>query len=138
MDEVLLGGAVGSTNTAVSMAAILLCLILAVLVVLARKASSAEGNDWVDDAFDEGEDDEGEEYEEEFSKSSDAEDNTPLPERHGLSPEGIAQLAKEAGAVGVMQATPSTEQGQTCWYVDVSEELQYWEVTPEGEWIRHE
>ncbi|MBT5285535.1 MAG: hypothetical protein HOL29_06180 [Euryarchaeota archaeon] len=138
VDEVLLGGAVGSTNTAMSMAALLLCLILAVLVVLARKASSAEGKDWVDDAFDEGEDDEDEEYEEELSKSSDAEDNTPLPERHGLSPEGIAQLAKEAGAVGVMQATPSTEQGQTGWYVDVSEELQYWEVTPEGEWIRHE
>ena len=29
-----------------------------------------------------------------------------------------------------MQATPSTVQGQTGWYVDVSEELQYWEVTP--------
>ena len=29
-----------------------------------------------------------------------------------------------------MQATPSTTQGQTGWYVDVSEELQYWEVTP--------
>ena len=32
-----------------------------------------------------------------------------------------------------MQATPSTTEGQTGWYVDVSEELQYWEVTPEGE-----
>ena len=38
-------------------------------------------------------------------------------------------LAEEAGKVGVMQATPSTTQGQTGWYVDVSEELQYWEVT---------
>jgi hypothetical protein len=37
-----------------------------------------------------------------------------------------------------MQATPSTVQGETGWYVDVSEELQYWEVTPDGEWIRHE
>ena len=47
-------------------------------------------------------------------------------------------LAQEAAKVGVMQATPSTTQGQTGWYVDVSEELQYWEVTPTGEWIRHE
>jgi hypothetical protein len=136
VDEVLLGGAVGSTNTAMGMAALLLCLILAVLVVLARKASSAEVTDWVDDAFDD--EDEDEEYEEEFSKGPDIVDDAPLTERHGLSPEGIAELAKEAGAVGVMQATPSTEQGQTGWYVDVSEELQYWEVTPEGEWIRHE
>jgi hypothetical protein len=55
-----------------------------------------------------------------------------------LTEASIKELAKEASNVGVMQATPSTVQGQTGWYVDVSEELQYWEVTPDGEWIRHE
>ncbi|HJL96988.1 MAG TPA: hypothetical protein QF401_02440, partial [Candidatus Poseidoniaceae archaeon] len=135
VDEVLLGGAVGSTNTAMSMAALLLSLILAVLVVLARKAASVEVKDWVDEAFDE---DEYEDEEEESYVSSEVQDDTPLHERHGLTLEGVTELAKEAAKVGVMQATPSTEQGSTGWYVDVSEELQYWEVTPEGEWIRHE
>ena len=148
VDDVLLGGAVGSTNTAMSMAALLLCLILAVLVVLARKASSVEGADWVDEAFDEDDydddddgDDDGDTEEgddEALSETPEIQDNTPSNKRHGLSPEEIAELAIEAGKVGVMQATPSTEQGQTGWYVDVSEELQYWEVTPEGEWIRQE
>lgn len=148
VDDVLLGGAVGSTNTAMSMAALLLCLILAVLVVLARKASSVEVADWVDDAFDsddddadyeDEDDDDGDNGEQEaFSESSEVQDHTPSNKHHGLSPEDITKLAKEAGNVGVMQATPSTKQGQTGWYVDVSEELQYWEVTPEGDWIRQE
>ena len=128
-----------------SMAALLLCLILAVLVVLARKASSVEGADWVDEAFDGDDyddDDDGGDTEEgddkALSETPEIQDDTPSNKRHGLSPEEIAELAIEAGKVGVMQATPSTEQGQTGWYVDVSEEVQYWEVTPEGEWIRQE
>jgi hypothetical protein len=65
-------------------------------------------------------------------------DATPLLERHGLTEASMKALAQQAAEVGVMQATPSTVQGETGWYVDVSEELQYWEVTPDGEWIRHE
>ena len=137
VDEVLLGGAVGSTNTAMSMAAILLCLVLAVLVVLARKAASVESSDWVDEAFDEDEYEDDDE-DDEFDTSPEGQDDTPLHERHGMTLEDVANLAKEAAKVGVMQATPATEQGSTGWYVDVSEELQYWEVTPDGEWIRHE
>ena len=63
VDEVLLGGAVGSTNTAMTMAAILLFLILAVLIVLNRKASQVAQEDWMDEAFDD-EDDSDEEGEE--------------------------------------------------------------------------
>ena len=133
VDEVLLGGAVGSTNTAMTMAALLLGLLLAVLVVLARKAAEVEKEAWVDDVFDD------EEYEdEEEPLSAGVVDDTPIHERHGLSDDSMKALAQEAGRLGVMQATPSTVQGQTGWYVDVSEELQYWEVTPSGEWIRHE
>jgi hypothetical protein len=135
VDDVLLGGAVGSTNTAVTMAAVLLCLLLAVLVVLTRKAALVDEEEWLDEVFDE---DGDEDDEEEVTIASGPVDETPLHERHGLTLEGIKELAQEAGNVGVMQATPSTTQGETGWYVDVSEELQYWEVTPEGEWIRHE
>ena len=133
VENVLLGGAVGSTNTAMTMAAVLLLLLLAVLITLTRKAAEASGDEWIEDAFEDEEEDEGEEPD-----GLDVVDNTPLHERHGLTLESMKALAKEAGQVGVMQATPSTTQGQTGWYVDVSEELQYWEVTPDGEWIRHE
>lgn len=136
VDEVLLGGAVGSTNTAMTMAALLLFLLLAVLVTLSRKAAEVSKEGWVEEAFDEYEDDEEEALE--ASGSQNIVDDTPLHERHGLTLESMKDLAQEAGKVGVMQATPSTVQGQTGWYVDVSEELQYWEVTPAGEWIRHE
>jgi hypothetical protein len=136
VDEVLLGGAVGSTNTAMTMAAILLFLILAVLIVLNRKASQVAQEDWMDEAFDDDDSDEvGEELE---GSGPDVLDTTPLHERHGLTEESMKELAVQAGEIGVMQATPSTTQGETGWYVDVSEELQYWEVTPDGEWIRHE
>ncbi|MGB0814361.1 MAG: hypothetical protein ACPGSA_02250 [Poseidonia sp.] len=134
VDEVLLGGAVGSTNTAMTMAAVLLFLLLAVLITLTRKAAEVSKEGWVEDAFD----DEDEEDEEDEIIGRAVQDDTPLHERHGLTLESMKALAEEAGKVGVMQATPSTTQGQTGWYVDVSEELQYWEVTPEGEWIRHE
>ena len=136
VEEVLLGGAVGSTNTAMTMAAILLVLLLAVLVTLTRKASKVSTEGWVEEAFDDYEEDEEEEAPQ--TPSDVLADDTPLHERHGLTLESMAALAEEAGRVGVMQATPSTTQGQTGWYVDVSEELQYWEVTPEGEWVRHE
>jgi len=135
VDEVLLGGAVGSTNTAMTMAAVLLFLLLAVLITLTRKAAEVSKEGWVEDAFDDDGDDEDEEDE---LRGSAVQDDTPLHERHGLTLESMKALAEEAGKVGVMQATPSTTQGQTGWYVDVSEELQYWEVTPDGEWIRHE
>ena len=137
VDEVLLGGAVGSTNTAMTMAAILLFLILGVLVTLTRKAAQASEEEWMEEAFDDDEDEEDDEDTEEHSESG-VVDDTPLHERHGLTLESMKSLAEEAGKVGVMQATPSTVQGETGWYVDVSEELQYWEVTPDGEWIRHE
>ena len=124
----------GSTNTAMTMAAVLLLLLLAVLITLTRKAAEASDEEWVEDAFEDDEDDEDPEEQ----GVAGVVDDTPIHERHGLTLESMKALAEEAGKVGVMQATPSTTQGQTGWYVDVSEELQYWEVTPDGAWIRHE
>ena len=46
------------------------------------------------------------------------------------------QLATKAGQVGVMQAAPGTNQGETGWYVDASTELQYWNVGNDGSWTR--
>jgi hypothetical protein len=108
------------------------------LVTLTRKAAQAaeaSEEEWMEETFAEDEDDE-EDSEADLSRA--VVDDTPLHERHGLTLESMKSLAEEAGKVGVMQATPSTVQGETGWYVDVSEELQYWEVTPDGEWIRHE
>lgn len=140
VDEVLLGGAVGSTNNAMALASVLLCLILGVLVVLLRKAAQADEEGWVDEAFDD-----EEKAVPHLDASDDGDDapadkaavTTPLHERHGLTLEDVQALAAEAKRIGVMQATPTTEQGSTGWYVDASEELQYWEVTQTGEWVRH-
>jgi hypothetical protein len=137
VDEVLLGGAVGSTNTAMTMAALLLTLLLAVLVVLARKASEVDQEAWMAEEFGE-DDEESDAMGQPAAEGGQAVDATPLLERHGLTEASMKALAQQAAEVGVMQATPSTVQGETGWYVDVSEELQYWEVTPDGEWIRHE
>jgi len=132
-----------------ALASILLCLILGVLVVLLRKASQANDEAWIEDAFD------GDEKALPELDSSDEvphspadgpppstapeapRDTTPLHERHGLTLEDVQALAAEAKRIGVMQATPATEQGASGWYVDASEELQYWEVTDAGEWVRH-
>ena len=46
------------------------------------------------------------------------------------------KLATQAASVGVMQAIPGTEQGSSGWYVDVSEEVQYWNVGDDGSWTR--
>ena len=137
VEEVLLGGAVGSTNTAMTMVALLLTLLLAVLVVLARKASEVDQEAWMAEEFGE-DDDESDAMGQPAAEGEQAVDTTPLLERHGLTEASMKALAQQAAKVGVMQATPSTVQGETGWYVDVSEELQYWEVTPDGEWIRHE
>ena len=53
-----------------------------------------------------------------------------------LSDEQKKQLAAEAAKQGVMQAVSSDEQGSSGWYVDVSEEIQYWNVGADGSWTR--
>ena len=50
VESVLLGGAIGSTNTAMTVAAVLLGLILATMVVLVRRASyEPEESDWYEE-----------------------------------------------------------------------------------------
>ena len=57
----------------------------------------------------------------------------------GILTDGLrASLAQQASEVGVMQAAPGTEQGSSGWYVDVSSEVQYWNVGADGSWTRGE
>jgi len=134
VESVLLGGAVGSTNTAMTLASFLLGLILITLVVLVRRVNSAEDEEWVEDAFDEDEEANDEESTS-FDEATEGPANDPASEP-GLSDEVKASLASKAAEVGVMQAAPGTEQGQSGWYVDVSTEVQYWDVGADGSWTQ--
>ncbi len=151
VESVLLGGAIGSTNTAMTVAAVLLGLILATMVVLVRRASyEPEESDWYEDEeFDEDDyyDDEIEEENEvntvnhqpeiqaaqNSAMSPDLTENNPTP---SLNAEEITRLSIEAGRLGVMQAVDSRLQGSSGWYVDVSGEIQYWNVATDGSWNR--
>ncbi|HII57859.1 MAG TPA: hypothetical protein HA328_02830, partial [Candidatus Poseidoniaceae archaeon] len=53
-----------------------------------------------------------------------------------ISEQERTRLATEAGKLGVMQAINQTEQGASGWYVDVSGEIQYWNVGADGSWSR--
>ncbi len=138
VESVLLGGSVGSTNTAMGLGAFLLSLVLITLVVLIRKANQAPEDEWIEDAFD---------YDEEKTESSSSqEDEEEQSESDSASDQQTngdwidnamkTELAAVAAEVGVMQAAPGTEQGSTGWYVDVSEEVQYWDVADDGTWNR--
>jgi len=149
VDSVLLSGALGSTNTAVSIIIGLLLMIFIVLVVLIRKGSQKD-EDWDDEDY--YDDDDFEEHSEEINtdveetvsaepqtEHSDAVQTVQESAEH-IQPE-IAddvrqELATKAGQVGVMQAAPGTSQGDTGWYVDANTELQYWNVGSDGSWTR--
>jgi len=147
VEAVLLGGAVGSTNTAMSLGIFLLTLILVTLVVLVRRANQQEG-EWVEGEFgdefeDEFEDEFKDEFEDEFEEetnevNSSEEQATDSLDSGALTDELRASLALQAAEVGVMQAAPGTEQGSSGWYVDVSSEVQFWNVGTDGSWTRGE
>ena len=143
VESVLLGGTLGSTNTAVSLIIALLLLIFVVLVVLIRRGNAK------DEKWDEEEFYEVSEYDEELlvgdSNDSvemdvDTEEVSETVESSNSQPaleDALRQeLATKAGQVGVMQAAPGTQQGETGWYVDARTELQYWNVGLDGSWTR--
>ncbi len=142
VESVLLGGALGSTNTAMSIGLIFLLMIFAVLIVLIRRGNSKE-EEW-------------EEYEEEYEDEEEYEEDNESPESvapaevesKSVSPQVSVEsapviedtlrgeLAVKATQIGVMQAAPGTNQGETGWYVDASTELQQWNVGFDGSWSR--
>ena len=143
VESVLLSGALGSTNTAVSIIIGLLLMIFIVLVVLIRRGNSKDV-EWDEDEFYEV----SEEDEERTTGNNDDDFDADAPEPGEAAPlenvhdepelasEIRQELATKAGQVGVMQAAPGTNQGETGWYVDASTELQYWNVGSDGSWSR--
>ena len=145
VESVLFGGAVGSTNTAMSLAGFLLGLVLITLIVLVRRAKSIDDEDWIEDEFDSDYNDDDDDYEDDDYEDDDEDETStePInePQNAGTSTPVISdsmkkKLATQAASVGVMQAIPGTEQGSSGWYVDVSEEVQYWNVGDDGSWTR--
>lgn len=144
VDEVLFGGAVGSTNTAIGMLTVLLLMLLVVMVVLVRKASVEPQTDWIEDEF-EGDEDDAPHHNDVVPAESTQPATIPSsPPQHlaGPRPElDIAirdELARQATSQGVMQAAPGTEQGKTGWYVNTKSGLEAWEVTNDGAWNKLE
>ncbi|MGB1798611.1 MAG: hypothetical protein ACPHM4_04960 [Candidatus Poseidoniaceae archaeon] len=143
VESVLLSGALGSTNTAVSIIIGLLLMIFIVLVVLIRRGNSKDV-EWDDEEFYEvSEDDEerltGTDDDTLDEDTSEPPEEAPVQKLHNepdLTTELRQELATKAGQVGVMQAAPGTSQGETGWYVDASTELQYWNVGSDGSWSR--
>jgi hypothetical protein len=45
-------------------------------------------------------------------------------------------LSQLAGKLGAIQAIDQTKQGANAWYVEVSGEIQYWNVVADGSWSR--
>ncbi|MED5291264.1 MAG: hypothetical protein VX778_03460, partial [Candidatus Thermoplasmatota archaeon] len=140
VESVLLGGALGSTNTAVSIIIVLLLMIFVVLVVLIRRGNAKEEEWDEEDYYDDEEIDEEDVVDDE---EDDVDASAPVaePESTTHSEPELArdlrqELATKAGQVGVMQAAPGTNQGETGWYVDASTELQYWNVGSDGSWTR--
>ena len=142
VESVLFGGAIGSTNTAMTISGFLLGLILITLIVLVRRAKSIDDEDWIedefDDEFDDDYDDYDDDYEDDIGTPSETEiesqkDNSSIPT---ISDSEKKKLAAQAANLGVMQAVPGTEQGSSGWYVDISEEIQYWNVGADGSWTR--
>ena len=151
VESVLLGGAVGSTNTAMSIAAVLLGLILATMVVLVRRASyEPDDAEWFDEDEYEDEyyDDDYEDEDEELTAETPNQGLTTQPvaqptqstqpqvAKPTLAPTEITRLSIEAGRLGVMQAIIPSQQGASGWYVDVSGDIQYWNVGADGSWSR--
>ncbi|MEJ6531231.1 MAG: hypothetical protein QNL81_06620, partial [Euryarchaeota archaeon] len=142
--------AVGSTNTAMGLGAFFLSLVLITLVVLIRKANQVPEDEWIEDAFDYEEDEEDEEESEssslqeveekeqpEVNEAEESESNSTSDQQTNgdwIDKAMRTELAAAATEHGVMQAAPGTEQGSTGWYVDVSEEVQYWNVADDGTW----
>lgn len=143
VESVLLSGALGSTNTAVSIIIGLLLMIFIVLVVLIRRGNSKDV-EWDDEEFYEVSEDDEERLTGTDNESLDGDSTEPVEEAPAqklhnepdLTAELRQELATKAGQVGVMQAAPGTSQGETGWYVDASTELQYWNVGSDGSWSR--
>ena len=135
VESVLLGGALGSSNSVVSLAGALLLGVLALMIVLLRR-QSLEDDEVV---FDEDQTDLVDDEERKALVDLDEEgaelEDAPMVEPT-LEPDVLSAMAQEATTTGVMQAIPGTEQGATGWYVDANATVQHWTVGEDGSWTK--
>lgn len=138
VESVLLGGALGSSNSVVTLGGVLLLALLGLMLILLRRQSlevlddallDEDQTDLVDEAV-----------EKAVIELADESGPTEEPERSEptLEPEVLAAMAKEATTTGVMQAIAGTTQGSTGWYVDANATVQHWTVGEDGSWTRTE
>jgi hypothetical protein len=117
-------------------------MIFAVLIVLIRRGHSKEEEwDEYDDEFEYEDDEEDDDTAPESNVSAETESKTPQLKVSTDAAPAIEdslreELAVKATQIGVMQAAPGTNQGETGWYVDASTELQQWDVGSDGSWSR--
>ena len=118
-------------------------MIFAVLIVLIRRGNSKEEvwDEYEDEYEYEDEEDDGEEESPESNVLEESESKSPQPLTSSETAPVIedalrSELAVKATQIGVMQAAPGTNQGETGWYVDASTELQQWNVGSDGSWSR--
>jgi hypothetical protein len=125
-----------------SIGLVFLLMIFAVLIVLIRRGQSKE-EEWgeYDEEYEYEDDVEDDDTSLESNDSTETESKTPQPK---VSTDAVPEiedslreeLAVKATQIGVMQAAPGTNQGETGWYVDASTELQQWDVGSDGSWSR--
>ena len=122
VESVLLGGALGSSNSVVSLGGALLLGVLALMIVLLRRQSLEVVEDLLDEI-----------RRTLWTMRSRRALLTSLLSRRDrrcemveptLEPDVLSAMAQEATTSGVMQAIPGTEQGATGWYVDANATVQ--------------
>lgn len=135
VESVLLGGALGSSNSVVSLGGALLLGVLALMVVLLRRQSLEVVEDLLDEDQTDLVDSEDQKSIVDLAAEADVIEDAKMVEPT-LEPDVLSAMAQEATTSGVMQAIPGTEQGATGWYVDANATVQHWTVGADGSWTR--
>ncbi|MEC7460909.1 MAG: hypothetical protein VX891_02360, partial [Candidatus Thermoplasmatota archaeon] len=135
VESVLLGGALGSSNSVVSLGGALLLGVLALMVVLLRRQSLEVVEDLLDEDQTDLVDGEDQKSIVDLAAEADVIEDAKMVEPT-LEPDVLSAMAQEATTSGVMQAIPGTDQGATGWYVDANATVQHWTVGADGSWTR--
>ena len=118
VESVLFSGKVGSTEDVMMYGILLMVMVIVGLgIILTIKRKNEGEYDWNDEFVEE-----PEMYEEKLDVFEEKEYSEPEPE-----PETTKSL---------LTAMDGTVQGQTGWYQGLDGGSEYWEVTPDGQWIR--
>ena len=135
VESVLLGGALGSSNSVVSLGGALLLGVLGLMIVLLRRQQLEEVEDLLDEDQTDLVDDEELKSMVGLGAEADVLEDAKMIEPT-LEPDVLSAMAQEATTSGVMQAIPGTEHGATGWCVDAHATVQHWTVGEDGSWTK--